>query len=131
MTELEAQGAGFEFQGKFYPWRVSDTGKDLLLIDRITGMAVNEFFELIEDDQASLRGSMLLAMIATSIRAGNPNWTVDRICRLVMDLSLSEDIQMVGGEDDEELPPLSGGKDEEHSTSPAAVSSPSSIQEDS
>jgi len=134
MPETDSQQeAGFEFDGRFYPWKLSDTGKDLLLIDRISNMAVDQFFYLVEDDEVVLRGSVLLTMIATSLRAGNPNWSIERVYRTVMDLSLGEDIEMIGGDEveDEEgkdSPPVEEDSAEQEpeqtsSTSPADESS--------
>lgn len=111
VEKVETGEAGFEWRGRYYPWKVSDVGKDLLLIDKITGMAVDTFFELVEeledeDSGAALRGSTLLAMIATSIRAGNPKWSPERIYSIVMNMSLSEDVEMIAGDDEEKAVPL-------------------------
>lgn len=94
---------GFEYQGTFYRWQVTDVGKDLMLIDRFAGIPVLDFFELVEDDHERARGPILLTLIATSIRARHPEWSVERITRLVMNLSLGE-VSFLGG--DEEEPPL-------------------------
>lgn len=130
---ISQQEAGFDFQGKFYPWKLSDTGKDLLLIDRITNMPVDEFFALAEDEEADLRGSVLLAMFATSLRAGNPSWSVERVYRTVMDLSLSDDIEILDDEEDaaEAVPTEEDQAAEQpSSSSPADESSLSSIPEE-
>lgn len=92
---------GFEYQGTFYTWHCSDLGKDLMLIDRISGMSVVEFFETIEDDAGRERAPVLLALIATSVRHGHPDWSVERIHRLVLNLSLS-DVAFVGDDDQDE-----------------------------
>jgi len=100
---------GFEIDGEFYAWHVSDIGKDLMLIDRIAGLPIPEFFEIIDDDHARERAPILLALMATSIRHGHPDWTVDRISRAVMNLNLS-DVEFITGDDEEvadELPPPS------------------------
>jgi hypothetical protein len=94
--------AGFEWQGRFYPWHVSDTGKDLMLIDRLTGMSMSEFFDAIDDKPD--RGGILLALVATSLRHGNPSWSVDKIYRLATELSLSEDVEFVSTDDEEDEP---------------------------
>jgi len=94
--------AGFEYQGQFYPWSVSDIGKDLMLIDRIAQMAPSDFIELMSDVDENTRAPVLLGLIATSLRAGHPEWSVDRIYRTVMGLSLTADIVFVGTDDDEE-----------------------------
>jgi hypothetical protein len=102
----ETQEAGFELAGEFYRWRCSDSGKDLMLIDRFTQMPIFEFFETIEDSFDRGRGPVLLALIATSIRAARPEWSVERIVRLVLETNLGE-VEFVGGEEeDEERPPV-------------------------
>lgn len=137
MTDEIRTEDGFEFDGKFYAWHVTDCGKDLLLIDRLTGMPVDEFFEVIQDETGQRRAPILLALVATSIRAGNPSWTVDRIVRIVLDKPLSE-IVMIEAEatgEGEQVPPGEGGKtppeEPAPSASPAAESSPSSTPEGS
>jgi hypothetical protein len=129
---------GFEYQSRFYPWHIGDTGKDLMLIDRFTGLSISEFFEAVDD--APTRGGILLALVATSLRHGNPSWSVDRIFRLVSELSLSEDVEFVnpGSEEDTDPrppapPPPSGEPSKSQnngsspsSTLPAVTASPTS-----
>lgn len=136
--EAEQAQDGFEFQGRFYRWHLTDRGKDLLLIDRIAQMPVDEFFELVEDEFDRTRTPVLLAMIATSIRAEHPQWSHQRIERTVMNLSLSEDITLLEGEVDatselEEAlrPPVEPGEpvpEVEPSPSPVDESSRSSTR---
>lgn len=118
--------AGFEYQGRTYPWRVSDMGKDLMLIDRFTNMSITEFFDVIDDENERGRGPILLALIATSLRAGNPEWPVDRIARAVMNLNLS-DVEFLSGEETPQaVPPTKPKLVVEPSTSTSTGSSPSS-----
>jgi hypothetical protein len=127
---------GFEYQGRFYRWHCSDLGKDLMLIDRISGMPVTEFFETIEDEFDRERAPVLLALIATSIRFGHPDWSVERIHRAVMNLNLSE-IAFIDADEEEapELPLPAGGEtppwNGEPSNSPPDGSSSSSTPEES
>jgi hypothetical protein len=98
---------GFELHGEFYPWHVSDIGKDLMLIDRFSGLPVAEFFQVVEDDFERGRAPILLTLVATSIRYKHQDWTVERIVRMVMDTNLGE-LVFVGGDEEEakpELPP--------------------------
>lgn len=123
---------GFEFQGRFYPWKVSDLGKDLMLIDRIAGLPVTDFFEVVEDEHERGRGPILLTLIATSLRAGNPTWTVERIVRAVLGTNLS-DVEFVGAGGEETAEPLPPPKPKlvaEPSKSTSSDSSPSSTPED-
>lgn len=104
------QEDGFEYklpgddEATFFRWSLSDGGKDIMLIDRLTAMPIDEFFKTVEDTFDRSRGPILLAMIGTSIRAKFPDWTVERIVRTVQNLNLS-DIEFIGGETDEADPP--------------------------
>lgn len=101
MAEMEE---GFEYQGVFYRWRVSDVGKDLRLIDHFTKMPIQEFFEVVEDAIDRGRAPVMLALIATSMRAMHPDRSVERIIRTVDDLSLS-DVEFIGGDEDAGIAP--------------------------
>jgi hypothetical protein len=109
---------GFEWKNEFYRWSVSDIGKDLMLIDRIAQMPASEFIDMMGEIGENERAPILLGLIATSIRAGHPDWSVDRIYRVVMGLSLSSDIEFIssgGTEDDDDE------KEEERGVGPPAV----------
>ena len=93
--------AGFEYDGEFYPWTVSDGAKDLMLIDRFTGMPVTDFFEAVEDDVDRGRAPVLLALIATSMRGKHPDRSVERLARTVEGLSLSA-VQFIDGDEPED-----------------------------
>lgn len=93
---------GFEWRGRYYPWHVSDVGKDLLLIDRIAQMPTGEFMDLVGDIEETERAPILLGLIATSIRAGNPDWSVSKIERAVLAMSINDDIEFVFEDDDDE-----------------------------
>lgn len=114
---------GFEYDGTFYRWHVSDMGKDLMLIDRFSNLPLQEFFELVDDGVDRGRAPILLTLIATSIRFGHPDWSVERIVRTVQNLNLS-DVVFIEPDDEEEeqLPPAS--EDETASTG-GSSSSPS------
>ncbi len=97
---------GFEYkipgedEATFFAWTVSDGGKDMMLIDHFTHLPIYEFFALIDDEFDRSRAPILLAMMATSIRAKHPDWTPERIIRTVQNLNLS-DVTMVDAEADE------------------------------
>jgi hypothetical protein len=123
---------GFEYQDRFYPWHITDMGKDLMLIDRICGLSLTEFYEVADDALQQDRAPVLLALIATSIRAGNPSWSVERIVRLVMDMKLS-DVKIVGAEEGLPGPPAETAAEpptSEPSRSPSNGSSPPSTPPD-
>lgn len=128
----QVDDTGFEYKGRFYPWKVTDIGKDLMLIDRFTGMAIADFFDTIDDENERGRGPILLALIATSLRAGNPSWSVQRIVGAVEALSLS-DVEFVNPESEapEAVPPQKPRLDVVPSRSTATGSSPSSTPQDS
>lgn len=128
---ISSTEAGFEYDGRFYSWHVSDLGKDLMLIDRLTGLSITEFFAIVDDDeQEGFRGPVLLALVATSLRHGHPDWSVERIVRVVLALHLSE-INFVSTDDGDEtqgvVPPPLVTLDVERSTSPPSDFSSSSI----
>jgi hypothetical protein len=121
---------GFEYQGQFYRWHVTDMGKDLMLIDRFCGMPVTEFFNIVDDALERERAPILLALVATSIRDAHPGWSVERIVRTVMDLSMS-DLVFVEADSEEpaESPPVETAAElptSEPSRSPSNGSSPPS-----
>ncbi len=123
---------GFELDGDFFPLTVNlDNGKDLMLIDRLTAMDTLQFRECLQDGIGIGRGAIQLALIATSIRAKYPTWTVERIYRQVTgDLA---NMTWVGGdEEDEEVGPPAesvpatpqGRTPSSSSTSEGSLSSP-------
>lgn len=110
MADIAVTQAGFEYQGVFYPWHVTTTGKDLLLIDRISGMAPQEFFELIEDGYDLSRSAVTFSLMATSIRNRFPERSIERIVRAVEAIDLDE-VEFMGGDDEEgeDGPPAQAG----------------------
>lgn len=121
---------GFEIEGEFYRWAVTDTGKDLMLIDRFTGMPVAEFFETIEDSFDRGRAPILLALMATSIRGRHPDWSLERIVRVVQGLALG-DVTFVDSDAEEQLvPPAEGGLEPPTSDESSNGSSSSSTPEE-
>lgn len=120
-------GDGFEFKGEFFRWNVSSIGKDLMLIDKFAQMPVADFFEIVEDDFDRGRAPIMLTLIATSIRAGHPDWTVERITRTVMDLSLDEVMFLTADtEEPKPGPPASEGETLTGESSPSPSKSPAS-----
>lgn len=115
--------SGFEYAGLFYPWHVTTTGKDLLLIDRIAAIPPQEFFQLVEDEYDMSRAPVTLALIATSMRNRHPERSLERIIRAVMDMSL-DDIEFVGDEDssDDQADPTPAGAESGPSSSPSDTS---------
>ncbi len=126
---------GFEYkipgedEETFFPWTFSDGGKDVILIDHFTQLPFHEFVG--ESDEFDLsRGTIMLAMVATSIRAKNPDWTPGRIIRTVENLHLSE-LTMVNAEADEAPrvdPPVEG---ESTGAKPSSASKSSATPVDS
>lgn len=107
---IERKDDGFELDGEFYRWHVTDTGKDLMLIDRFTSMPVADFFETIEDSFDRGRAPILLALMATSIRNANPDWSVERVVRMVQGLSLGDVVFLDADAEAQPVPPAEGGQ---------------------
>lgn len=122
-TESKPPEDGFELNGEFIRWHVSDGAKDLILVDRFAGMPITEFFQLIEDSFDRGRAPVLLALMATSLRNKHPDWSVDRLERTVMNLSLSDVTFIDADVEEESLPPTP--EDETDSTQPASSDSSS------
>jgi hypothetical protein len=122
--------SGFEYEGRFYEWRFGATGKDLMLIDRICGMSLSELYEAV--DQGRDRPSLMLAMIALSLRAGNPSWSVERIMHIVEEIDTGTDIKLLGVEEPPSPPAETAAEPptSEPSKSPSNGSSPLSTQPD-
>lgn len=93
---------GFEFDGEFVPFHLTDLGKDLQVIDRLTGgMPPHEFFDATKDLEGRARGPVQLGLLGTSLRAHHPEWSVSRICSLIEGTPFS-DFVYVKGEPEEE-----------------------------
>lgn len=127
---IDRREDGFEIDGQFYRWAVTDTGKDLMLIDRFTGMPVAEFFEIVEDSFDRGRAPILLALMATSIRGAHPDWSWQRVERLVMGTPLSEITFIDSDAEEQPVPPAEGGQEPPASDEPSNGSSPSSTLEE-
>lgn len=111
---------GFEYKSVFYPWHVTTTGKDLLLIDRISGMSPQEFFAIVEDAYDMNRAPVTLALIATSMRNRHPDRSLERILRTVMELDMEgDDFEVVGGDEETaDSPPAVAAQGGPSDTSP-------------
>lgn len=127
---IDRRDDGFEYDGQFFRWHVTDGGKDLMLIDRFTGMPVAEFFDTIEDSFDRGRAPILLALIATSVRARHPDWSVNRIERMVQDLQLGDVTFVDGDAEAQPVPPAEGGQEPPTSNAPSDESSLSSTPEE-
>jgi hypothetical protein len=126
---------GFEYtipgedEATFFPWTVTDGGKDLMLIDHFTHLPIHEFFTLIDDEFDRSRAPILLAMMATSIRAKHTDWTPERIIRTVQNLKISE-VTMVDAEEDE-APRVDPPAEESTGAKPSSGSKSSATRPDS
>jgi hypothetical protein len=141
------QEAGFELtfpddrEAEFFPFVVGMSGaKDLKIIDYCTmGMPLDEFASALEDPVARNRGTIMLAMMGTSIRAQHPDWTVERIAYLIDEIDLNDVEFLKGEEDSNGADPLlqepkpapdesSSGSQSEESESSATPTEPSVLE---
>lgn len=100
---MSKRKSGFEYDGKFYPFEISDKGRDVFLIDRITGMPLQDVFAEVKKPIDEMRTPVFFALVATSIRAKRTDWSLERILRIADELSYSEILEsIVGGDQDEE-----------------------------
>ena len=128
---VDRRDDGFEYDGTYYRWHVTDGGKDLMLIDRFTGMPVADFFETIEDEFDRGRAPILLALIATSMRNVHPDWSVPRLTRRVENLNLSEVAFIDSDTEEQPVPPAEAGPEPATSDEPSNGSSSASTPQDS
>lgn len=91
--------AGFEYEGEFIPWHLTDKIKDLQMIDYFAKMPPGEFFEHVRDDFDRSRTPITAAMIATSLLHARPNWSTNRVIRVVENMESSR-IVYFDGEDE-------------------------------
>ena len=133
MTD-ERREEGFEHAGRFYTWHISDHAKDLLLIDTFSRLPADEFFRLMDEGDLDMRRTpVMLALIATSLRHGNPDWSYQKVERTVMDASLS-DFEFVSADEPEQEddagPPAQPGPSSTGPQEQPTGSSPSSTEPD-
>jgi hypothetical protein len=107
------QEPGFELKvedegvAEFIPWTpISYGGRELRIIDYITKMPLEEFEAASTDPVQRGRGTILLALIGTSINAKHPEWTIERITRIVDDMVLPEMAFLAGEEESNGTDPL-------------------------
>jgi hypothetical protein len=90
-----------EREAEFFPFAIGMSGaKDLKIIDRCTQMPLDEFAEAFDDPSQRGRGPIMLAMIGLSIRAKHPDWSVERVMKVVDELELP-DVTFLGVEEEE------------------------------
>lgn len=90
-----------EREAEFFPFAIGMSGaKDLKIIDRCTQMPLDEFAEAFDDPSQRGRGPIMLAMIGLSIRAKHPDWSVERVMKIVDELELPE-VTFLGGKEEE------------------------------
>jgi hypothetical protein len=122
MTDQPKPQDGFKWQGEFFPFTLSvGHPKDIVLTERITRIPIFEYERLAKSGDPALRsGSMLVGLMATSVRAKHPDWDVERIERFVYDLDIeNDDFEMIeASQEEEEIPPESA---------PAAVTKPLTV----
>lgn len=121
MTDNPEPQDGFKWRGEFFPFVLNGAHpKDIVLVERITKIPIFEYERRAEAGDPALRsGSMLVALMATSIRAKHPDWDVERIERWTYDLDFtSDDFEMIESEGEEEETPLPP------ETAPSAPSKP-------
>ena len=120
---IDRRDDGFEYDGLFYRWHVTDGGKDLMLVDHFARMPVADFFETIEDDFDRGRAPILLALLATSMRNKHPDWSVQRLVRRVENLNLSEVTFIDSDAEEQPVPPAEAAPEAATSEKPSGESS--------
>ena len=79
-----ADEAGFRLRGEFYPWPEYYDMGDAVVIERVTGMDMEEFAEAAgEAEYGTTSMSVMAGMIAAAVRHKHPSWSPKRIAQLV------------------------------------------------
>jgi hypothetical protein len=101
-----AQEPGFELTvedegvAEFIPFTpIPFGGRDLRIIDYVTKMPLEEFEAATNDPVQRGRGTILLAIMGTSINAKHPEWTIERITRIIDDVVIPE-MTFLGAEEE-------------------------------
>lgn len=125
-TEVERRDVAFELDGRVYELKMKlGHPKDMLLLDRITGGRALEIAAAAEaeaDDPDALESwgpTWTIAVVATSIRAAHPDWSVERVYDRVMRIEdIDAEIAWLGGESEaQQLPPAPSGDESTQPTS--------------
>lgn len=103
MPDEVAKKSGFEYEGVFVTWHLTDKVVDLQLVDQFAKMPPADFFAAVEDDFDRERTPILSAMIATSLRHHYQNWSVARVIRYVENMHMSQLIFFDGEEEEPEV----------------------------
>jgi len=117
--------SGFEYEGEFVSWHLTDKVVDLQLVDQFAKMPPADFFAAVEDDFDRERTPILSAMIATSLRHHYQNWSIARVIRFVENMHMSQLVFFDGEESEEE------GKAKIEGLPPTETDIPSEDEEDS
>ena len=122
---------GFEYklpgddQATFFKWSLNlESTPHMRLIDHFAGVPLHVFAEHLDDDLEKQRIPVLLSVIATSIEAKFPDWSLERVIRTVEKFDWSRYTQIEGTD---ASPPDESptGQTSDDSTSPSDESSPS------
>jgi hypothetical protein len=103
MPEELPKKSGFEYDGVFVSWHLTDKVVDLQLVDQFSKMPPADFFAAVEDDFDRERTPILSAMIATSLRHHYQNWSVARVTRYVENMHMSQVLFFDGEENEPEV----------------------------
>lgn len=131
---------GFDIYGKFYPMVEAFALGDPVLIRELTGLDFPSFAEAYDeltdavgdsDGEVEIDPVVLVGLVGVSVWHANPTWRRDKVLRYVQHLPI-EQIQLVGGEEDDaddppaDTPPAkaSGGTPADSSSSAGETANP-------
>ena len=86
-----AAEAGFNLNGEFFPWAEHYDMGDAIIIERVTGMDLQEFAEAGDTDGGRASVSVMAGMMAAAMRHKHPGWKHRHIEELIQNSDLAGD----------------------------------------
>lgn len=86
-----ADEAGFRLNNEFFPWAEHYDMGDAIIIERVTGMDLQEFAEAGDTDGGRASVSVMAGMMAAAMRQKHPGWKHGHIQDLIQSTDLAGD----------------------------------------
>lgn len=98
-TAEKPDKAGFEIEGRFFPFPDGFRLGDPVLVTELTGLDFNDFVARLDDEEERSDPVVLIGLIGVAVWQANPRWRRDRVLRYVQNVDIDK-FEAVGGEDE-------------------------------
>ena len=117
--------AGFEIDGRFYPFPQSFRLGDPVLVKELTGMEFNDFVEAFDslDPEDGVDPVVMVGLVGVAVWQEHPRWSRDKVVRFVQAVDM-EKFDAIGGEGEASPPEQPAATPEPEASEP--LSDPSS-----